>query len=283
MKTIAILFPGDMGGALARILAEDGFRVVSYLAGRSERTRQSAEAAGVLPLESWKQLALESDVVISLVPPSAVIQVAEAYALAAIASGSKATFVDANAKTPDVATEVAGIIAGTEAPFVNAAVIGGSASLREHGKIFTSGPEAWRLEEILKNSLAVKNLGPEVEKVSAFKMAFAGFNKTLAAALFETAITANAFDIFDPLFEEIQQAAYWKSFSRGVSGYPRHLARRREEMEELSSMLKARDLPHGIASGAESTFQAILDGGLLPLEAGKEPAVEILKRLKFRA
>jgi hypothetical protein len=163
MKKIAILFPGDMGGALAKILVEDGFLVTSFLEGRSQRTRNSAAAAGVLGLPSWNQLAAESELVISLVPPSAVVSVAESYAAAAKAVGSKAVFVDANAKSPATATQVAGIIRQANAPFVNACVIGGANSLREKGAIFVSGPDSSALVESLKGSVAVTDLGSDIE------------------------------------------------------------------------------------------------------------------------
>lgn len=283
MKKIAILFPGDMGGALAKILVEDGFLVTSFLEGRSQRTRNSAAAAGVLGLPSWNQLAAESELVISLVPPSAVVSVAESYAAAAKAVGSKAVFVDANAKSPATATQVAGIIRQANAPFVNACVIGGANSLREKGAIFVSGPDSSALVESLKGSVAVTDLGSDIERVSAFKMTFTGLNKTIAAAWFETALAAHAFDIFDPLFDEIAKRSpvLWNHFSRSFSSYPRHLARRREEMSELAEMLMSRDLPHGIASGAASTFQAILDEELLSPETGKIDGKELLKRLSI--
>ena len=39
IKTIAIQSPGDMGHGIGRLLVEGGYRVVSALEGRSERTK----------------------------------------------------------------------------------------------------------------------------------------------------------------------------------------------------------------------------------------------------
>ena len=47
IETVAIMAPGDMGHAVARVLKADGLRVITCLAGRSARTRALAETAGV--------------------------------------------------------------------------------------------------------------------------------------------------------------------------------------------------------------------------------------------
>ena len=46
MHTVAILYPGDMGHNVGRVLLEDGFSVITTLVGRSGRTqRLSTDAA----------------------------------------------------------------------------------------------------------------------------------------------------------------------------------------------------------------------------------------------
>ena len=44
VKTIAIQSPGDMGHAVGKVLRENGFDVVTCLAGRSQRTLDLARA-----------------------------------------------------------------------------------------------------------------------------------------------------------------------------------------------------------------------------------------------
>jgi 3-hydroxyisobutyrate dehydrogenase-like beta-hydroxyacid dehydrogenase len=283
MKTIAVLFPGDMGGALSRILSADGHKVVTLLEGRSARTRATAKESGVVPLDSWSQLVEESHLVISLVPPSAVVPVAESFAAAARSQGSRAIFVDANAKTPEVASQVASIIGTSLAGFINACVVGGASSLREKGTIFVSGPGTSPLAEAIGKSVQVRDLGGDLEKVSAFKLAFSGFNKTIAAAWFETALAANAYGIFDVLFDEIARRSpgAWSQASRSFGTYSRHVARRGDEMGELAAMLKSRGVPNGVASGAASTFRAVAEGRLLSEETEGLDGRSLLQRLSI--
>ena len=42
VKTIAIQSPGDMGHAVGKVLRENGFDVITCLAGRSQRTKDLA-------------------------------------------------------------------------------------------------------------------------------------------------------------------------------------------------------------------------------------------------
>ena len=45
MKTVGILYPGDMGHSVVKVLRGDGFPVVTSLFGRSERTRRLSRSA----------------------------------------------------------------------------------------------------------------------------------------------------------------------------------------------------------------------------------------------
>ena len=47
LNTIAILSPGDMGHGVGKVLVEHGYRVITCLAGRSQRTRDLAAKAGL--------------------------------------------------------------------------------------------------------------------------------------------------------------------------------------------------------------------------------------------
>ena len=53
VKTIAILMPGDMGHGCAIAFRENGFRVVTNLAERSERTKGLSAKAGLEDLGSF--------------------------------------------------------------------------------------------------------------------------------------------------------------------------------------------------------------------------------------
>ena len=70
---VGIVSPGEMGAALGRVVADNGFRVVTTLAGRSSRTQKHCVDARLEVVESFEQVVLQSNVFISLVPPASAI------------------------------------------------------------------------------------------------------------------------------------------------------------------------------------------------------------------
>ena len=76
-QTVAVLLPADMGSAVAALLRHHGRRVVTNLAGRSERTRRLASTAEVEDLGDDRRLVEAADLVLSIVVPSAALAVAE--------------------------------------------------------------------------------------------------------------------------------------------------------------------------------------------------------------
>ena len=56
INTVAILSPGDMGHAVGRRLREHELRVVTCLAGRSQRTRALSEEAGIEDMASMEEV-----------------------------------------------------------------------------------------------------------------------------------------------------------------------------------------------------------------------------------
>ena len=77
---VAVLAPGDMGHAIGRMMVEGGLRVVTCLAGRSDRTRALAGKAGIEDLGSLESVLDTAEVVMSVLPPSRSIETLEALA-----------------------------------------------------------------------------------------------------------------------------------------------------------------------------------------------------------
>src|SRR6266576_224422 len=73
--TIGILYPGEMGSTFEKILAANGFRVVTKLEGRSSRTACLCRDACLRALDSLADVLERSDIVMSFVPPGAALSV----------------------------------------------------------------------------------------------------------------------------------------------------------------------------------------------------------------
>lgn len=258
MKKIAILYPGDMGGNIAKNLIEADFEVFSDIAKRSEETRKQALEIGVQEM-ALQEIGTIVDCVISLVPPQAVMEVAQSYIDAVAGREDVALFIDMNAKSTETAEELASLFREADIPFVNACIIGRAAFIKEEGAIYYSGDKIPAFESSIGKIFEVQYLGEQIAAATAFKMCFAGFNKTITATFFETAIAANHFGITDKLFEEIERkmGGTVQDIEKIIGNYPKHIARRKQEMVELGEMLKGEQLPAFMATGAASAFEEV--------------------------
>lgn len=285
MSTITILFPGEMGRAFASLLLTAGHKVISPMKGRSSQTQELAQKAGIKIRKSMADAITESDLVLSLVPPSAVKGVAHQAIGTCREQNVAPAFIDLNAKTPADAEYLSMAFSSASLPFCNACIIGRASHLNAEGRIYTSGIDTMALENLFKGILPVVRLGDEVALASIFKMTFAGFNKTVTAALFETANTANAFNITTPVFEllEYHLSGTLSDLQKLLPSYPRHITRRAEEMETLAHMLADKQLPNGIALAASETFRNISSGDNWTRAETYNHFMEMLEDINYRS
>ncbi|MBI3302743.1 MAG: NAD(P)-dependent oxidoreductase [Deltaproteobacteria bacterium] len=259
MHTIGILYPGDMGHSVARVLLEDGFSVATTLVGRSERTRRLCASTATTVLESMAAVVERAEVVLSIVPPNAAKMVATDFAVAVRHTGYRPLFVDANAISPMTAQEVGEIIAQVGASYLDACIIGPARDVRGRCTFYVSGPQARMFEEHLGKSLRTHILGDRIGQASAFKMTFAGLNKGLAALFWELTVAAHEFGFLDELLHRyttllpgVMQALEWL-----VPTYPMHAARRADEMGELAETLEHFGFSSAMARGTQHTLAAV--------------------------
>src|SRR5271165_4880656 len=123
-KTIAVISPGDMGHAVGNVLRLAGHRVVTSLAGRTARSRDLAEEAGIIDIGSDVDLVNEADTLLSIVPPDRALGLAQRVATALKESGSELLYVDCNAVSPETVRAVAAAMSGTRARVADVGIVG---------------------------------------------------------------------------------------------------------------------------------------------------------------
>ena len=106
-ETIAIIATGDMGHAVGRVLGEHGHRVITDLSGRSERSRQLADAGGIADLGSLDAVVTAADVFLSIAPPVAATGIATDVIAAMQRCALRIPFADCNAISPMTAMAMA--------------------------------------------------------------------------------------------------------------------------------------------------------------------------------
>lgn len=261
MRTVAIVAAGAMGAAIAAVLTGRGLRVLTSLDGRSEASRRRAEAAGMIATDDAGLM--QAEVILSIVPPSRVLALAERLAPVLAAAEARPVYVDCNAISPATVAAVEAVIAGTGADFVDGGIIGlpprpGTGS----PVLYVSGPAAGRVRFLDDHGQPVSVLaGAPVGAASALKLSYAGITKGLVALGSAMALAAERAGVADALRAELSrsQPQLLDRFGRSVPDMLPKAWRWVPEMHEIAGFV-GDDLPEaGIYQALAAYFQRIAD------------------------
>ncbi len=235
MLTVAIIAQGAMGAGLARRLSDNGVTVLTDLEGRSPASAARAEAAGMRAASP--QEVARADIILSVLPPSEALTLAERYAPLLPAT---ALYADCNAISPEQVLRVAAALERSGCSFVDAGIIGGPPRADGYTpKLYASGPQAPRLAVLEQHGLMVPVLEGPVGAASALKMCYAGITKGLTAlgsAMFLAATRAGAAEALHAEIAESQPALLpW--LGRFIPSMYDKAYRWVGEMEEISAFL----------------------------------------------
>jgi len=172
--TIGLLHPGEMGAAVGKCLAGAGHRVLWDPAGRSAATRERAEAAG-LTGEALARIIARSDVIVSVCPPHAALDVAR------LVAGFRGLYLDANAVSPGTAREVAAVAEAGGASYVDGGIIGPPPLAPGNTRLYLSGLRAGEVRALFGGTDVDARVVPPPGTASAVKMAYASWTKGSAA------------------------------------------------------------------------------------------------------
>jgi 3-hydroxyisobutyrate dehydrogenase-like beta-hydroxyacid dehydrogenase len=259
-ENIAIMSIGEMGFHWAKLLKGHGVEVLTYDKDRGEVSRKRGENAGVKSVGSLTDLVRQSDLIVSIVVPSAAIDVAKKIAEAVKTAARKnLIFLDANAISPMTAEEIAKNLQPAGVSFVDGCIIGSAARMGKGTIVYVSGPEANHLQILEKFNIPVKVLGASTSQASAFKVVYAGLTKGLQGLFCELLMGARRFG----LLQEIR-AQYDESFpgllgkvSSSIVGLSIHAGRRAEEMDELKRTFNHFGMRSFMAPAAQKVLEAI--------------------------
>lgn len=270
LSTIGVLYPGEMGAALAGLFRAGGFRVVTTCRDRSRRTAESARGAGLELLDGLESVVAVSDIILSLVPPAAALDIARQ--VAGCATALPPLYVDANSISPETAQEIERMLGECGIRFVDAAIHGLASRLPQQGRMYLSGPDAATLAQQWQGVVPTRVLGDEPGRASAMKMLLSGVSKGLVALFLEIALTAREAGQLDAFLENCDEfyPAIMSAVGRMLPTYPRHAWRRAQELEELEGMLRHFGLRPGMTAEARGLIAAVAQADLAgPAEAGE--------------
>jgi 3-hydroxyisobutyrate dehydrogenase-like beta-hydroxyacid dehydrogenase len=255
-QTIGVLHPGEMGSMVAAAAREAGARVVWASAGRGRATRDRATAAGVEDVGSLRDLAAASDVILSVCPPDAALDVARDVA----ATGFTRVYVDGNAVSPATAREIARVIEGAGATFIDGGIIGPPPRKRGTTRLYVSGAGAPQVKSLFGDSaLEVIALDAPAGAASAVKMSYAAWTKGTSALILSVRALAASEGVEDALLGEwrTSQPQLIKRSEDAASGSAPKAWRFVGEMEEIAATFAAAGLPDGFHLAAAEVWRRL--------------------------
>jgi 3-hydroxyisobutyrate dehydrogenase-like beta-hydroxyacid dehydrogenase len=249
---IGLLHPGEMGAAVGKCLTGRGHPVLWASQGRSPETAARARTAGLTDVGSAAELAGRADVIFSICPPHAALDVAWTV------QGFTGLFVDANAVSPATARAVALLVEGSGARYVDGGIIGPPPAAAGSTRLYLSGPDADAVRALFGGTALDARIaagGPW--SASAVKMAYAAWTKGTAALLLSVRALARAEGVQDTLLRE------WKLSQPGLEDRSHGAAQSAMakgwrwvgEMEEIAETMAGAGLPDGFHQAAAEIYR----------------------------
>ena len=262
LNTVGILSPGDMGHTVGDVIRQNGLRVITCLQGRSQRTQQLAEKAGIQDVPTYPQFVTEADLSSSqswslhrrcLLPPQSQKHsnrwIPRSLMPTATPSHHR-RFVSWEMLLP-LQAELSWMPPSSGHPPRNPGAT----------RFYASGPD---LESYSQNSIdygldvrhAQRN---EIGLASAIKMCYASLTKGLTALCTELLTAAQVLGVSDALTAEFQlsQSALFERMENGLPGMPPKAKRWIGEMEEISATFAHVGLTPNILTGAADMYRFV--------------------------
>jgi 3-hydroxyisobutyrate dehydrogenase-like beta-hydroxyacid dehydrogenase len=285
---IGLLHPGEMGAAVGGCLAEAGHPVRWASAGRGPATAARARQAGLSDVGTVAELAGQCDIILSVCPPQAAVEVARSVVGAAAnpagTAGLRGVFVDANAISPATSRAVARMIEAAGASYVDGGIIGPPPVSAGSTRLYLSGRRAGEIRDLFAGTrVDARIVDDSAGAASAVKMAYAAWTKGTAALLLAARALASAEGVQDALLAEwalsqpdLAQRTLGAARSAALKGW-RWVA----EMEEIADSMAAAGLPRGFHESAAEIFrrqpraasagEVTVEAVLTALLAGSQP------------
>lgn len=272
--TVAVIAQGTMGAGVGGRLAEKGVDVVTSLAGRSAGSAQRAAKAGMRDVAEAD--IVKADIILSIVPPSEALALAERLSVHLKAASRKPLYIDCNAVSSEMVKRIAEVIAPTGAPFADGGIIGGPPKAGYDGpSIYIAAAPEGSLDVLARGGLSVKPLDGPVGAASALKMSYASISKGLTAIASASILAAAKYGASDALYAELasSQKGILPVIARSVPEMYAKAYRFVGEMEEIADHFgraSSAEIYHGMAQLYQeiaADYDAGAKGDVAALEA----------------
>ena len=259
VNTVAIMSPGDMGHAVGQVLSESGLDVITCTDGRSQRTKNLAEMAGLRQVATLEDMVIQADLVLSIMVPSKAMSFVREISPHFESSKTPTYFADCNAVSPQSALAMAEVINQAGGKFIDGGIIGTAPTKGDTPRFYVSGPDASVVMELDGRGIIVKAIGNKVGQASGIKMCYAALTKgtnTLHVALLTAASLMGLTDDLRKEFE-FSQKSHLAAMEKGISRLPANAHRWIGEMEEIAATFENLGVTPNFHKGAAEIYKML--------------------------
>ena len=259
IETVAILSPGDMGHAVGQLLREHELKVVTCLTGRSQRTKDLAELAGIADVPDLNDMVAQSQIILSISVSEMVPSICQRVADAIKATNANVLFSECNAISPQLSRQMEPIITEAGGRYIDASIVGGPPLNGSSPRFYASGDNTAEFEGLSNFGLDVRTVGTEVGQASGIKMCYAAMTKGSSALYSELLMAAEMMGLSDFVKAEFQssQPAVLQRMERGLPGVPAKARRWVSEMEEIKDTFEHLGLTPHLFQGVADMYRMI--------------------------
>lgn len=255
-KTVALLHPGNMGVTIGSAAATSGARVIWASHRRSKATQDRARQAGLVDVEHLTNAVRESDVVFSVCPPHAALELAGSVAEHKFTG----IYVDANAVSRATAEQIGETVTNAGASFVDGGIIGSPVKRAGTTRLYLSGRRAPEVADLFSASmLDARAIGEKPGSASALKMAYAAWTKCTDALVLAIRALAAIEGVDKALLAEwafSQPELERRSIQAAAVATPKAW-RYVGEMREIAATFEVAGLPAGFHNAATDIYERL--------------------------
>lgn len=224
---------GRVSRNLVNLIKSDDIAFITSAEGRSSRTVENIGNADIDVLDTFKDVASASDILISANSPKNALETARKYGKYA-----KGIYLDLNNISPDTTLKINDCVRN----LVDGAIIGKIDS--DNPVLYISGEKS---DELLffNDFIKTKKISDNVGDASVLKLLRSAYTKTLSALLIESRNLAECHGLVDEFFEALSLTEgddfREKSISR-INNTVDASKRKSEELEEIINYFDGEDL-----------------------------------------
>lgn len=230
---IGLIGFGKVNRNLFELIRADDIKFITSSQNRSDETCENIKKSGIEVLDTFKEVALQSDILVSATSPKTALDVAHEYG-----KYCRGIFLDLNNISPETTMKISECVDD----FVDGAVIGKIDS--ENPILYISGKSSDRLM-FLNEFIKTEKISCNAGDAAVVKMLRSTFTKTLSAVLIESQSIARNHGLEDEFFNVLSLTegdGFKESSLSRINNTLSSSKRKSEELEEIISYFENEDL-----------------------------------------